>query len=125
MIRNIFVLGFITLVIIVSSYSIASIFSYHASLKINYLFTLPVDQCEHLSFGTKLPVAFGADVTKLCQAQGFEQSSVFAVSGSKAIELVPRRPQAVTGHLKIKKADPQLVYFYSYREKYRLMIEKP
>ena len=105
--------------------------AYYRSFVPELIMTLPRDKCQSLSFlGYDGTMDVGGQVGSLCRAHGVRDDCVFALRGRTAARFVADSDTSIIddhvhGKLQFADADPNLVYFYHYHERFDSLIHEP
>ena len=64
-------------------------------------------------------------VLSVCRQRGISTKHVFATTGHKAVKFETYIFHGVHGDIAFETADPEIIYFYSYRKRYWPIVHQP
>lgn len=102
----------------------AWLIQYHNNLIPTLVLVKPANECEDLTFGAS-NTTYGAKVEKYLANQHNARHPVFAIKGRSVVRFVPDQFHGVHGMIETKEANNDEIYFYSYHERYRPIVEQP
>jgi hypothetical protein len=112
-------LGLLALIVTIAGW----LFWHYQGLKPKLIFEMPASSFK-VSYNYRRLLR-SKEVDVLCQKKGFENGMFFAVKGYKVVRFIPMAFHAVHGEMDFVEADPDMLYFYQYRERYRTLVWTP